>query len=133
VLCRVDDVVGDAQRAANNVGRAAWQHRYRYVGPGQSVDHLVQRSVAAEGNDDVVAVIAHLAPDLGRVVLGLGRDRFDLEAPLEGVDHEVLESIRDRRRVRVDDDQHPLLGGLSQLSGADSAGHASTGAQAARS
>ena len=120
VLGRVDDVVGDAERAADDVGRAAGQHRDRHVGAGEAVGDLVQRPVAAEGDDHVVAVVADLAADLGRVVLRLGRDRLDLIAPLQRVDDQVLEPVGDRRRVRVDDDQHPLLGaGLPRLSGPD--------------
>ena len=93
VLGRVDDVVGDAQRAADDVGRAARQHRDRDVGPREPVGDLVQRPVAAKGDDHVVAVVAHLAPDLGRVVLRLGVDRLDLIAALQRVDHEVLEPV----------------------------------------
>ena len=123
VLGRVDDVVGDAKRAADDVGRAAGNHRDRHVGPRQPVDHLVQRPVAAKGNNHVVAVIAYLPPDLGRMVLCLGLDRFHLVAPLQRVDHEVLEPIGDRRRVWVDDDQHPLLGGLPGDAGTNSCRH----------
>ena len=109
VLGRVDDVVGDPERAADDVGRAARQHGDGDVGAGEPVGDLVQRPVAAEGDDDVVAAVAGLAPDLGRVALRLGVDRLDLVAALERVDDEVLEPVRDRRRVGVDDDQHPLL------------------------
>ena len=42
-------------------------------------------------------------------LLRLGDDRLHVVAALQRVDDEVLEPIRDRRRVRVDDDQHPLL------------------------
>ena len=112
VLGRVDDVVGDAEGAADDVGRAAGKHRDGNVGSGEPVDDLVQGPVAAEGDDDVVAVIANLAADLGRVVLRLGRHRLDLVTALQGVDDEVAQPVGDRRRVGVDDDQHPLLGGL---------------------
>src|SRR5213079_2665981 len=70
---------------------------------------LVERSVAAEGDHDVVATLAGLAADLNRVVLGLGRHGLDVVAALECVDDEVLEPVGNRRRVRIDDDQHPLL------------------------
>ena len=86
------------------------QHRDRDAGAGEAVGDLVQRAVAAEGDDDVVAAVAGLAADLDRVVLRLGVDRLDVVAALERVDDEVLEPVGDRRRVRVDDDQHPLLG-----------------------
>ena len=109
MLGRVDDVVGDPERAGDDVGRAAGEDRDRDVGAGEAVGDLVQGPVAAEGDDDVVAAVDRLAADLGRVVLRLGRDRLDLVAALERVDDQVLEPVRDRRRVRVDDDQHPLL------------------------
>jgi hypothetical protein len=40
---------------------------------------------------------------------GLGVDGLDVVAGLQRVDHQVLEPIRDGGRVRIDDDQHPLL------------------------
>ena len=109
VLGGVDDVVGDSQRPRDDVGRAAGKDRDRDVGPGEAVGDLVQGAVPAEGDDDVVAAVDRLAADLGRVVLGLGRDRLDLVAALERVDDEALEPVGDRRRVGVDDDQHPPL------------------------
>ena len=118
VLGRVDDVVGDPERAGDDVGRAAGQDRDRDVGAGEAVGDLVQGPVAAEGDDEVVAAVARLAADLGRVVLRLGRDRLDLVAALERVDDEVLEPVRDRGRVRVDDDQHPLLARARRLAAA---------------
>jgi hypothetical protein len=42
------------------------------------------------------------------VPAALGVHRVDLVAALQRVDDEVLEPIGHRRRVRVDDDQHPL-------------------------
>ncbi len=109
VLGGIDDVAGDAEAPADDVGRAAGQHRHRDVGAGESVRDLVEGAVAAERDDDVVAAVDRLAADLGGVVLRLGHDRLDLVAALEGVDDEVLQSVRDGRRVRVDDDQHALL------------------------
>jgi hypothetical protein len=120
VLGGVDHVVGDAEHAHVDVGRAAGQHAQRRVGPRQAVDHLVDRPVAAERHDDVVALARGLAAELGRMALALGVDRLDLVAALERVDHEALQAVRHRRRVRVDDDQHPL-GGASRPSAAASA------------
>ena len=119
VLGRVDDVVGDAEGAADDVGRAARQHRDRHVGAGKPVDDLVQGPVAAEGDDDVVAVVAHLASDLGGMVLRLGGDRLDLVTPLQRVDDEVAQPVGNRGRVGVDDDQHSPLFRSAGLSGAD--------------
>ena len=72
VLGGVDDVVGDAERPRDDVGRAAGQHRDRDVGAGEPVGDLVERAVPAEGDDDVVAAVDRLAADLGGVVLRLG-------------------------------------------------------------
>src|SRR3954447_13941091 len=105
MLGRVDDVVGYAERAADDVGRSTRQHRDRYVGPGKSVGDLVQGPVAAEGDNDVVAVVAHLAAALGGVILRLGFGCLHLEAPLQRVDDQVLEPLGDGRRVGIDDYQ----------------------------
>src|SRR6187551_2915156 len=119
VLGRVDDVVRDAKGAADDIGGAAGQYRYRHVGAGEAVSDLVQRAIAAKRHDDVITVVAYLAADLGGVVLRLGGDGLHLIATLQRVDDEVLEPIGDGRRVRVDDQQHPLLGGLACFSGAE--------------
>ena len=86
---------------AVDVRRAAGQAGQRGVGPGQAVRGLVDGAVAAERDDDVVALGRGLAAQLGRVVAALGVDGVDLVAALEGVDDEALEPVRDRRRVRV--------------------------------
>jgi hypothetical protein len=110
VLGGVDDVVGDAERAAEDVGGAAGEGGEGGVGSGEAVGGLVDGSVAAEGDDHVVALVGGLAAELGGVGLGLGVDGVDLVAALEGVDDEVLEAVGDRARVRVDDHEHAPLG-----------------------
>ena len=109
VLGGVDDLAGDAEHLADDVRRPAGQVGERDVGAGQPVGRLVQRAVAAEGDDHVVALVDRLADELGRVALALGVERGDLVAALERVDDEVAQPVRDRRRVRVDDDEHPPL------------------------
>ena len=109
VLGGVDHIIGDAERPADHIGRSAGKDGDGHVGPGQPVGHLVEGSVAAKGDDDVVAAVAGLPADLDGVLRGLGVDRLDVVAGLERVDHEVLEPVRHRRGVRVDDDQHSLL------------------------
>ena len=99
----------------------------RDVGAGEAVGDLVQRAVAAEGDDDVVAALAGLAADLDRVVLRLGVDRLDVVAALKRVDDQVLEPVGDRRRVGVDDDQHPLLRGARGRLGAVGASRRAAG------
>ena len=94
---------------ADDVGGPAGEHRDGDVGAGQPVGDLVQGAVAAEGHDDVVSAVLRLPPDLDRMLGGLRVDGLDVVAGLERVDDQVLEPIRDRGRVRVDDDQHPLL------------------------
>ena len=108
VLGGVDDVARDAEHLAVDVGRAAGERRQRGGGVRQAVGGLVDGAVAAEGDDHVVALLGGLAAQDGRVVAPLGVHRVDLVAALQGVDDEVLQAIGDRRRVRVDDDEHPL-------------------------
>src|SRR5215218_3780097 len=72
-------------------------------------NHATQicREAAREGYDVVVA--RRLATDLRGVVGALGVHRLELVARLERVDDEVAQPVGDRRRVGVDDHQHPLL------------------------
>jgi hypothetical protein len=118
VLGGVNDVVRHPQGPADDVGRAARQDRNRHLGSRQTVDDLVQRPVAAEGDDHVVAPVERLTPDLGRMVLRLRRHRFDVEAPLQRVHNQVPQPIRHRRRIRVDDEQHPFLRRFAATEGA---------------
>ena len=67
VLGRVDDVARDAEQLAEHVRRAAGQAGQRRVGPDQAVGGLVERAVAAERDDDVVALVRGLARQVGRV------------------------------------------------------------------
>ena len=106
VLGRVDDVAGDAEHLAEDVRRAAGQVGERDVGADQAVGGLVDRAVAAERDDDLVALLGGLADQLGRVPLALGVERGDVVAALERVDDERAQAVGDRRRVRVDDDEH---------------------------
>ena len=67
-------------------------------------------AVAAERDDHVVALGGRLAAEVGGVALRLGVDRLDGVAALERVHDEVLQPVGDRRRIRVHDHEHPLLG-----------------------
>ena len=111
VLRGVDDVAADAEHPRVDVGRAARQAREWRVGAGEAVGGLVDRAVPAEGDHHVVALAGCLAAELRRVPGALRVDRLDLVAALERVDDQVLQPVGHRRRVRVDDDQHPLHGG----------------------
>src|SRR6185312_7647677 len=73
------------------------------------------RSVATERHHHVVALRRGLAAQLGGVVAGLGVHGVDVIAPAQGVDDEILQAVGDRRRVRVDDDQHAAAGDVSVL------------------
>ena len=73
MLGGVDDVVGDPERSRDHVRGAARQDGHRDVRAGEAVGDLVERPVAAERDDDVIAALAGLAADLDRVVLRLGR------------------------------------------------------------
>jgi hypothetical protein len=105
---RADDVAGDAEHLAQDVRRASGQARQRGRGAGEAVGDLVDRPVAAERHDDVVALVRRLAGQLDRVPARLRVDRVDLVARLQRVQHERPDVRRHRRRVRVDDQQHPL-------------------------
>jgi hypothetical protein len=80
----------------------------RRVRAGEAVRRLVDGAIAAERHHHVVALAGGVAAELGRVVSGLGVDRFDVIAAAQCVHHEVLEPVRDGRGVRVDDHQHAL-------------------------
>ena len=58
--------------------------------PGEPVRGLVDGAVAAERDDDVVALVRGGLAELDRMALALGVDRLDLEAALERVDDELL-------------------------------------------
>ena len=106
MLGGVDDVGGYAEHPAVHVGTATREAAERRVRAGQTVRRLVDGAVAAERNHYVVALASRLAPELGGVVAPVGVDRVDLVAAPQRVDDEVLEPVRDGRRVRVDHDQH---------------------------
>src|SRR6185437_15406643 len=81
----------------------------------QSVGGLVDRAIATEGHHDVVALRGGLAAELGGVVAGLGVHGVDVVAAAQRVDDEVLQAVRHRRGIRVDDDQHAAAGHVSVL------------------
>ena len=78
--------------------------------PEQAVGGFVDGPVAAERDDDVVALVGGLAAQLGRVAAGLSVDRVYLEAALEGIHDEIAQPVGDGAGVGVDDHQHPALG-----------------------
>src|ERR671918_276352 len=86
MLSGVHDVIWNPQRAADDVGGTAREDRDRDIGPGEPIGDLVQRPVAAERDDDVVAAVSRFAPDLDRVLGRLGVDGLHLVARLERVD-----------------------------------------------
>ena len=96
VLGRVDDVAGDAEHLAQDVRRAAGQAGDRRGAAGEAVGDLVDGPVAAEGDDDVVALAGRLAAQLGRVAARLRVDRLDLVAPVQRGDDEVAQPRRHR-------------------------------------
>ncbi len=116
MLGGVDDLSGDAEHLAEDVGRSAGQAGERGGGSEQAVGDLVDCAVAAEGDDHVIALVRGLPAQLGGVTLGLGVHGVDLEAALERVEHEMAQAVRDRCGVGVDDYQHaPLRRGLERL------------------
>ena len=110
VLGRVDDVVGDPERA----GRRRWSSRR--AGPRRGRRCRRARSRPRSGCRRRRR--RRRGRSRRRAPRGRSRSRgsaasvvdgLDVVAALERVDDEVLEPVGDRRRVRVDDDQHPLL------------------------
>ena len=69
---RLDRVVGQPDRAGEDVGRAAGQGGERGVGAGQAVGRLVEGAVAAEHDDDVDAVAGRALGQAGGVVAAVG-------------------------------------------------------------
>ncbi len=110
VLGRIDHVGGDPEHPAHDVGGAAGQHREREIAAGEPVRRLVEGAVPAEGDDEVESLADRLTREVGGVVGPLGLDRLDVVAAAQRVDDQVLQPARDRRRERVDDQQHPRLG-----------------------
>ena len=109
VLGRLDQLSGNAEYLAEHVRRAPGRQRQRRGRAEQTVGGLVDRAVAAEGHDHVIALVRRLAAQLGGVTTGLGVDRVNLEPTLQGVDDEMAQAVGNSRRVRVDDDQHAPL------------------------
>jgi hypothetical protein len=77
-------------------------------GAREPVRRLVDGAVAAEHDDDVVALGGRLPAELARVAALAGVDRVDLVAALEGVYDEALEARGNGGRVGVRDHEHPL-------------------------
>ncbi len=85
VLGRVDELAGDSEHLREDVRRAAGQRAERGVGAEQAVGGFVDGAVAAEGDDDVIALVRGLAAQLGRVSARLGVYGVDFEAALQRV------------------------------------------------
>ena len=109
VLGGVDQLAGDAEHLGEHVRRAARQAAQRRGGAEQAVGGFVDRAIAAERDDHVIALVRGLAAQLGRVAAGLGVDRVDLEPALQRIHDEMAQAVGDSGRVRVDDDQHASL------------------------
>ena len=118
VLGGVDDVGRDSQHPAVDVRTPSGEGAQGGLRSDQAVGRLVDGAVPAERDDHVVALACRLAAQRGGVVARLGLDRLDLIAPAQRVYDEVLEAVGDGRRVRVDDDQHPLARGVRPRRGA---------------
>ena len=93
MLSRIDDVRGDPEHPAIDVGAAAGKAAQRGVGAGQAVGGLVDGAVAAERDDHVVALARGVASQLGRVIPRLRVDRVDLVGAAQRVDDEVLQAV----------------------------------------
>ena len=100
-----DRIVGQADRAGEDVGRPAGEHPQGCVGAGDAGGHLVHRAVAAEPDDDVDVAPGGVGGEAGGVTAAVRLHQLDLmiagEAPL----HDDRVARRDRRGERVDDEQ----------------------------
>src|SRR5205807_4826281 len=77
LLGGVDDVDRDAEQPAVHVGPAAREAGKRGVRARQPVGRLVDRPVAAEGDDHVVALAGGVSAQLGGVITRLRLHRLD--------------------------------------------------------
>ena len=103
--------------AARAPGRRRWCRRRgrrrgrarRSCGPvgEQPVDDLVDRAVAAEDDDEVEAVVAGLAGQLGGVAAVPGVGDLELELGLQRAGQHLAGAGRGRGRCRVDHQQRP--------------------------
>jgi hypothetical protein len=109
---RLDRVSGQPEGAVEDVGPAPWydgEGRHPVVRPvgEQTVDHLVDRAVAAEDDDQVQLVAAGGGRELGGVAPVLGVDDLELELGLEGGGQHLAGARRGGRRGRIDHQQRP--------------------------
>ncbi len=109
---RLDRIVGQAERAGEDVRRAARDHAERghpvvHAVGQQAVDDLVDRAVAAEGDHRVGAVAHRPAGQRGGVAAVAGL--LDLEVGRAGqrVGQHVALVRRRGRGARIDDDENP--------------------------
>ena len=107
---RVDRGRRQAERAGEDVGVAArhdGERRQALARPvaQQPVDDLVDGAVAAEGDDDVEAVVGGLPGERDGVPAGLRLDDVELDLAGQRVGQHVAHPLRRRRGLGVDDQQ----------------------------
>ena len=100
-----DRIVGQPDRAGEDVRRSAGEHPERGVGAGDPGRHLVERAVAAEPDDDVDVAPGCVEGEPCGVPTAVRLDEFDLVIPRETSLHDDRVARRDRRREGVDDEQ----------------------------
>ena len=103
---RVDEVARQAEHLGVHVRRAGGQREQRRLAAVQPVDRFVDRAVAAERHEHLVApAVGSLAGQLATVPLRLGWGLAYLIAALERPAHELPDPPVHERGVRVDDEQ----------------------------
>ncbi len=104
---RLDRIVGQPQRAGEHIGGAAGDHRQPgqpvRIGPvvQEPVDHLVDRAVAAEGDDEVEPLVRGLASQVPGVPAVLGGHRLQLHLAGQGMGQDVARARTGGRRCWV--------------------------------
>ncbi len=71
-----DGIIGQPDGAGEHVGRTAGQHSEGRVGPGDTGRHLVERSVAAETDDDVDVASGGVEGETGGVAAAVRLDEL---------------------------------------------------------
>ena len=106
---RLHGVERQAERAHQDVRRAARQHAERDVGPREPVDDLVDRAVAGEDDHELhLSALHRLAGDLGRVAALERLQDVELEVGREGLLDDGEDGGGDGARDGVGDQQGAL-------------------------
>jgi hypothetical protein len=107
VVGGLDRIVGQTERAGEDVGRAAGKHPERGVGAGDPGGHFVEGAIAPEADHDVEASTGGVVREPGGVSPAVGLDDLDVVAPAEAAMHDHGVARRHRRCEGIDHQQDP--------------------------